>query len=186
MRVYPKANLRPSPALIVAIIALVFATSGVAHGAPRSSRSGEVTLVTLTGSVSTTSPAAYETGDTILLDGQATYNFTQAAGEALQLIASVDDVSETPATFCDVTTIVYGESGGVLLPLGARVDYFSEKGERGEGSNVGGLAAPATDRSITLKAIAFEGNTCDTAVEGVDDEDTWDLTLTVSVVMLRD
>jgi hypothetical protein len=184
MRVHPLAKLRPSPALIVAIVALVFATTGVADGAPRPNH-GEVTLVTLSGSTSTTSPAAYVTGDPILLNGQATYMFTQAAGEAVQLIATVDAVAD-PATFCDVTTIVYGESGGVLLPLGARVDYFSEKGERGEGSNVGGIAAPATDRAITLKAIAFESNSCDTAVEEVDDEDTWHLTLTVSVVTLRD
>lgn len=177
------ANLHPSPALIVAIFALVFATSGVAYGAPRGG--GEVTLVTLSGSTSTTSPEAYETGDPILLNGQATYTFTQAAGEAVQLIASVIAVAN-PATFCDVTTIVYGQSGGVLLPLGARVDYFSNRGERGLGSDVGGIAAPATDRTITLRAIAFEGQGCDTVVEGVDDEDTWDLTLTVSVVTLRD
>lgn len=185
MRFYPLANLRPSPALIVAVIALVFATSGVAHGAPRPNR-GEVTLVTLSGSTSTTSPDAYPTGDPILLNGDSTYTFTQAAGEAVQLILSVDVVATTTATFCDVTTIVYGESGGDSLPLGARVDYYSEKGERGEGSNVGGIAAPATDRPITLKAIAFENQSCDTVVEGVDDQDTWDLTLTVSVVTLRD
>jgi hypothetical protein len=183
MRVY-LPNLRPTPAAVVAITALVFAASGVAHGAPKPDR-GEITLVTLSGSTSTTSPAAYEIGDPILLNGQATFAFTQAAGEAVQLIASVDAVAD-PATFCDVTTIVYGESGGVLLPLGARVDYFSERGERGLGSDVGGIAAPATDRPITLKAIAFESNSCDGGQDGDLGEDTWDLTLRVSVVTLRD
>jgi hypothetical protein len=81
---------------------------------------------------------------------------------------------------------VYGESGGALLPLGARVDYFSEKGERGEGSNVGGIAAPATDRTVILQAIAFEGDSCDGGEGGDAGSDTWDLTLTVSVVTLRD
>lgn len=106
--------------------------------------------------------------------------------QSVQLVASVIAAADPPATACDVTTIVYGESGGALLPLGARVDYYSDRGERGEGSDVGGIAAPAADRTITLKAMAFENESCDAGQGGDAGLDTWDLALTVSVVTLRD
>lgn len=184
MRRYQLPILRPTPALIVAIIVLLLATSGIAQGAPNPSR-GEITLMTLSGSVTTTSPAVYPTGDTVQLNGQPTYAFTQAAGEAIQLIASVDIVS-AEATLCDVTLVVHGLSGGSPLPLGARVDYSSEKGERGEGSGVGGLAAPTSDRTVTLRAEAWESGTCDGGDGGDAGPDTWQLALRVSVVTLRD
>lgn len=182
MRASLVSNRRPTPALIVAIVALGFAASGGAQAAPNANR-GEVTVVTLSGSASTTSPSAYSTGDIILLNGASTFTFTQAAGEAVELIASVDAGGDV--TLCDVTTIVYGESGGAGLPLGARVDISSDKGERGEGSDVGGIAAPGADRTIVLKAIAWEGSSCDGGEGGDAGSDTWNIALRVSVVTLR-
>ena len=190
MRVPAISRLQLSPATLVAILVLVFATSGVALGAGRVDKS-EVNLVTFAGSADTTGPHVQET---ILLNGQPSYTFTQLAGEAVQLIASVDAIPN-PATFCGVTTIVYGTttdgaddgSEPDLLPLGTRVDLHSNKGELGEGSDVGGIAAPAADRSVTLQAITRETDMCDADPphEEVDADDTWNVSLSLTLLILR-
>ncbi|MEX2099968.1 MAG: hypothetical protein WEB19_01005 [Acidimicrobiia bacterium] len=119
---------------------------------------------------------------TIPLNGQPSFTFTQLAGEAVELIATVDADPGT-STFCGVNTIVYGDG----IPLGARVDLFTNKGELGEGSDIGGLAAPASDRTVTLRAFTRELDGCDQEppeLEG-DGPDTWTVSVTVTVVTLR-
>ena len=165
MRARLLSHLRPSPATAIALVALVFATTGGIVAKPPSEKPGqdEVTLVTLTGGPVDTTTSGEQVP--IPLNGAATFVFTQRAGEAVQLILTVDATG--PATFCDMAAIVYGEG----IPLGARVDVFSNKGEVGEGSGIGGLPAPATDTIVTLKAIAMESaGSCDQAV--YDDEGT--------------
>jgi hypothetical protein len=67
------------------------------------------------------------------------------------------------------------------------VDLHSNKGELGEGSDVGGIAAPATDRSVTLQAITRETEMCDAdppEIEG-DEDDTWSVSFSLTLLILR-
>jgi hypothetical protein len=181
-----RRRLAPSPAAVLSIIAIVLAMTGGAVAADKLDKD-EVTVVTLTGGpVDTTSPN--EDVTIPLTSGSDTFTFTQKAGEAVEVIATFDVSSQ--ATFCNMVAFVYG----VDLPLQARpqFDFKSEAGELGEGSAIGGLAAPAEDREVTLHAIARElgsgsgdGSGCDEEVEGVADSDTWSVGVTVSVVTLR-
>lgn len=175
--------LRPTPATAIAMVALVFAMTANAGAGPR-------TLVNLSGGpVTTTSP---NTDVTIPLNGQATYSFTQKAGEAVQVIATFDaDAGTGPsgASFCNLLLMVYGDK------IQARYDVKSEAGELGEGSAVGGRAAPATDTTVTLRAIARElsdptESQCDQAnseepsTDPVD-QDTWTVSVRVTVHTIR-
>lgn len=180
----------PSPATVLAVLALVFAmTGGAVAAGQKIPKDDEVTVVTLTGGpVDTTEP-----NDDVpipLTESSDTFTFTQRAGEAVELIATFA-VSEE-ATFCNMVAFVYGAD----LPLLARpqFDFKSEAGDFGEGSAVGGLAAPLEDREVTLHAIARElnggygeGETegCDEPAGGPDDSDTWTVSLTLSIVTLR-
>lgn len=172
----------PSPATVLAILALVFAMTGGAVAAGKINKD-EVTIVTLTGGpVDTTEPNADVTIP--LTDDSDELTFTQQAGEAIELIATFD-ADSSQATFCNMTAFVYG----VDLPLQARpqFDFKSEAGELGEGSAVGGLPAPETDREVTLRAITRETDGCDEDVgEGETDlSDTWTVSVIVSIVTLR-
>lgn len=172
----------PSPAAVLAMLALVFAVTGGAVAANKIDKD-EVTTVTLTGGpVDTTEPNADVTIP--LTDESDEFTFTQKAGEAVEVIATFD-VDSSQATFCNLTAFAYG----VDLPLQARpqFDFKSEAGELGEGSAIGGLAAPAADREVTIRAIARETDGCDQDVgEGEEDlSDTWTVSVTVSVVTLR-
>jgi hypothetical protein len=172
----------PSPATVLAILALVFAVTGGAVAADKINKN-EVTVVTLTGGpVDTTEPN--EDVAIPLTDESDEFTFTQKAGEAVELIATFER-DDSQATFCNMTAFVYG----VDLPLQARpvFDFKSEAGELGEGSAVGGLAAPTEDREVTLRAIAREGEGCDEDVgEGETNlSDTWTVSVAVSVVSLR-
>lgn len=180
---------RPSPAPVLAVLALaVVAMAGSAVAADKIDKD-EVTVVTLTGGpVETTEPNAIVTIP--LTDDSDEFTFTQKAGEAVQLIATFDVFTE--ATFCNMFVFVYADD----LPLQARpqFDFKSEAGELGEGSAMGGLAAPMEDQEVTLHAIARELGDgygtdgmkgCDQEVEGVSDSDTWTVSLTLSIVTLR-
>lgn len=172
----------PSPATVLAILALVFAVTGGAVAGNKIDRD-EVSVVTLTGGpVDTTEPN--EDVPIPLTEGSDEFTFTQKAGEAVEIIATFD-VDSSQATFCNLTAFVYG----IDLPLQARpqFDFKSEAGELGEGSAVGGLAAPAADREVTLRAIARENDGCDEdAGEGETEfSDTWSVSVAVSVVTLR-
>jgi hypothetical protein len=174
---------RPSPATVLAVVALVFAVTGGAVAADKMNKD-EVTVVNLTGGpVDTTAP--HEDVTIPLTDESDEFTFTQKAGEAVELIATFDTDS-SQATFCGMTAFVYG----VDLPLQARpvFDFKSEAGELGEGSAIGGLAAPTEDREVTLRAIARETEDgCDEDVgEGETNlSDTWTVSVAVSIVTLR-
>ncbi len=172
----------PSPATVLAILALVFAVTGGAVAAGKINKD-EVTVVTLRGGPVDTTESNVDV--TIpLTEGSDEFTFTQKAGEAVELVATFDPDS-SQATFCNMTAFVYG----VDLPLQARpqFDFKSEAGELGEGSAVGGLAAPTADREVTLRAIARENDGCDEDVgEGEQDlSDTWSVSVVVSVVTLQ-
>jgi hypothetical protein len=178
------SRLRATSVTAIALVALVLASTGAAVGKPATEPPGgnEVTLVTLTGGpVSTTTPGAQVP---IPLNGESTFVFTQKAGEAIELILTANPSGDT-ATFCDMAAIVYGDG----IPLGARVDLFSNKGEVGLGSAIGGLPAPATDTIVTLKAITMESSEfCDGEVPGEPgpaDTDTWTVSVRVTIVTLR-
>jgi hypothetical protein len=182
------SHLLPTPTTTMALVALVFATIVAPVGAKPAIEQpdkDEVTLVTLTGGpVDTTTPGA---DVEIELNGEPAFTFIQKAGEAVELILTPSTSGN--ANFCNVTTIIYADD----KPLGARVDEFSNKGEVGEGSDIGGLAAPASDTTITLKALTREsGESCDQDVyndEGTEiidsGPDTWTVSVRVTIVTLR-
>jgi hypothetical protein len=163
----------------VALLSLLVLSLGmsVQVGARGTNTNDEVTVVNLSGGpVSTTDNAV---GVPIPLNGASSYTFTQKAGTAVQLIATTE-IDDSDATFCAWHVIVYGDK------LQARIDGATEKGEVGEGSGIGGLAAPATDTQITVQALVRELDQCDQEVEGIADEDTITVeSLRVSVITLR-
>jgi hypothetical protein len=97
-------------------------TAGAVKPGKTKADTDEVTVVTLRGGpVETTAPG---TGDTILLNGESEFTFTQKADVAVQVILSnYIGWDESDVTFCDGTTIVYADG----LPLGARVDFLARK-----------------------------------------------------------
>jgi hypothetical protein len=164
------------PIALVSLGVLSFAMS-VRVGARGTNTNDEVTVVNLSGGpVSSTD----ENVDVpIPLNGAPSFTFTQKAGQAVQLIAT-PDFDDSAATFCDWVVIVHGDK------LQARIDGHTDRGEVGEGSGIGGLAAPASDTVITIQALVRELDGCDEEVEGVADEDTITVnSLQVSVITLR-
>lgn len=164
------------PIALLSLGVLSFAMS-VQVGAKVTNTPDEVSVVNLSGGpVSTTDN---NVDAPIPLNGAATFTFTQKAGQAVQLIAT-PDVDDSAATFCAWVVIVHADK------LQARIDGHTEKGEVGEGSGIGGLAAPASDTVVTIRALVREIDECDQVVEGVDDEDTITVnSLRVSVITLR-
>lgn len=168
------SHLRPSPAVGIALAALLVASTGIASAKPQSSNDG-VTVTNLSGAITTTGPYP---GVPIPLNGSPSVSIPQAAGQALQLIVTVDADHPETTQFCGLTVLVFDSDD----KLAARVDLHTEKGERGDGSGVGGLAAPATASTITLEAVAWENDDCD----GADGADNWTVSLDVSVVGMSD
>lgn len=191
MRAQPFSHLRPTPATVIALLALVFATTGVAAAKPADKvDKDEVTLVTLTGGpVDTTVPNEEVP---ITLNGESTFSFTQKAGEAVQLIAEAALVETAGVGECGVDVIVYDSLN--VDPegrtWGTRSSAFRERGDFGEGTtDIDGLPAPASDRTVTLTAFARETDGCDETslceTEGDCEEDTWSVSLRVTIVTIR-
>jgi hypothetical protein len=164
------------PIALLSLGVLSFAMS-VQVGAKGQSTNDEVSVVNLSGGpVNTT---GNNVDAPILLNGASSFTFTQKAGEAVQLIATAD-VDDSDATFCTWVVIVHGDK------LQARIDGATEKGEVGEGSDIGGLAAPVANTEVTIQALVREIDQCDQEVEGIDDEDTITVnSLRVSVITVR-
>jgi hypothetical protein len=151
----------------------------------------EVTVVTLTGGPVQTGAADQEV--TIPLNGASTYSFTQHAGEALQLITRVDADKGT-SSFCEISTYVFdtvgsssNNNGGTM---GTRVDNATDRGGPGFGlADISGLPAPASDTTVTLRAFTQEnGPNCDNPnipTTGTGNDDSWTVSVRVSVVTLR-
>ena len=176
-----------------AVVAVLVVTAGVALGGTRGG-SKPVTVATLAGSASTdtgTFPNANEEV-AIPLDGANAFSFTQPAGAAVEVIVNAVDSAvhhsnpDYLAAFCDGAVVVSADRG----PLGVFVDLPDQRGGPGSDSGMAGLAAPATDRTVTLHATVQEmggDGGCDQASqnEPVADDDWWTVTIRVSVVILQ-
>ena len=165
------------PVTLLALGALSLLTSAQV-GARGMNTNDEVTVVNLSGGPVSTTDNGVQVP--IPLNGAASYTFTQKAGQAVQLIATAD-VDDTGGSFCSYVVIVHGDK------LQARIDGSTEKGEVGEGSGIGGLAAPSADTSVTIQAIVMEIDQCDEGLpEPSNGPDTIIVnSLRVSVITLR-
>ncbi len=181
------SRIGPSPGVIVAALALVFALAGVAVGAKSTDRD-EVTVVTATGGpVSTTGPDEGHDHTEVALP-LSIGSFTQRAGESVLLNATADVQRTSPTNPCDVEVVVF--TGDQLVPVGAglHMQDLSERGDEGDGTASEGLPAPASDTVQPLTALvrvfAFE--------EGqggefgfCEETDTFSVSVRVSIVTLR-
>lgn len=173
-------------AAAVAVLLLPLAAEGVAQAKGDTTKGG-VTVVNLAGGpVDSTTWSSDGSSDAVIsLNGSTTYTFTQRAGQAVELIITAD-VDESAADFCEWAVGVVGAGGE---PLAAWVWGGTERGEVGEGSGIGALAAPAADTVVTIRAFVREVDFCD-EVDGDNDanvivDDTITVTsLRVSVVLL--
>jgi hypothetical protein len=178
-----RRRFAPSPGVIVAALALVFALAGVAVGAKTVDRD-EVTVVTATGGpVSTTGPE--DSNFTEVAIPLSIESFTQRAGESVLLNATAD-IQRTSATNpCDVEVVVTAGDG---QGAGLHMQNLSERGDEGDATASEGLPAPASDTVQPLDAfvrvIAFE--------EGqggefgfCEESDTFLASVRVSIVTLR-
>ena len=177
----------PSPATVIACVALVFATGGYAVAGPKGNKD-EVKLTTATGGpVETTTP-----GDPVPIP-LANAAFTQRAGEAVLVIVRGHFATSEATHHCGVSVHVTEEiDGGVGI---FNVEDHSDKGGQATGAAL--LPAPATDTAHVLEAVAVESEgspseglqPCDgedLTLEPPDTgNDTWTVSATVTVVVLR-
>ncbi len=186
------SRIGPSPGVIVAALALVFALAGVAVGAKTTDRD-EVTVVTTTGSASAHGPVEHEPGDVSETEIQLTPidSYTQRAGESVLLNGTIDvqNISPYEQAPCDVFVRVFsGESGGDEGRAGLIMAYLFERGEVGDAADSEGLPAPAVDTTRTLKAEVMV-DPFDEHQGGdfgdCDPSDTYNVSVRVSIVTLR-
>jgi len=188
----------PSPAIVIAIIALVFAMAGGAIAATGTGK-GPVSLVTATGGpVTVTAESAARVtdeepfGHTIPLSGTTT--FMQKAGQALLFATELSATNTDYSATCDLYVLVSVSTGGSGSGSGFGLDtrVLAERGGSKDSLDSVALAAPAADRVITLswaRAWAYreleDGTTHDCADENDNfTSDTWTLSLRVSVITM--
>lgn len=103
-------------------------------------------------------------------------SFVQRAGEALLLIADAR-TRESRESPCTVFVNVEDSTGEAKLT----VESWADKGDAGTSTEHELLPAKAVNTARTLRAFAIEDeNTCD-----IDGEDTWTVSVNVSIVSLR-
>jgi hypothetical protein len=187
----------PSPAIVISIIALVFATAGGAVAA--TGTKGPVSLVTATGGpVTVTAESAARVtdeepfGHTIPLSGKTT--FMQKAGQALLFATELSATNAHYSASCDLYVLVSVSTGGSGFGSNFGLDtrVLAERGGSKDSLDSVVLAAPAADRVITLswaRAWAYrqleDGTTHDCDDDsGNFSSDTWTLSLRVSVIRM--
>jgi hypothetical protein len=158
---------RPFSLMVVVFVALVVAIGGFAAVM---TDGDEVTLrPSRGGPVQTTSP---EASVEIPLSNPT---FTQRAGEAVLLIAQAR-TRESRLSPCSVFIEVVDSTG----EAGIAMEDAADRGSVGALAENELLPARATNTVRTLSAFATEGPDCD-----VDGEDTWTVSVNVSIVSLR-
>jgi hypothetical protein len=181
----------PSPALVVAVVALLFAAGGYASAGEKRNKDEVGVAVSTGGPVATGDPGVPV--PIALSNG----SFIQHAGEAMVIVARADLMPDENTFFCGVDLIIHlaPDSEGVS-DLRLRLTAHSNKGEFGEQTDSGALAAPLVDTERTFVAFLIEDDQdndpdtqgCDdpSPPEGPPGEDTWAATVTINVIALRD
>jgi hypothetical protein len=188
------SNRRPSPATVIAVVALVFAMGGYAIGAPQKTLDNkQVTITNASGGpIDTTSP-----GDQVNIP-LTNPTFVQKAGETVLVMARAT-LTPIPANAfgCGVELVV-GANDPDGADIGAFMEDHTNKGDFGEHTDSDVIPARSTDRTITLTAFAVESGEefsgdpgagpCDGPIGDESDpggNDTWRASVEISVVRLR-
>lgn len=188
-------SFHPSPAMTVAVAALVFAMTGYAVGVPgtRPDRN-EVEIQTTTGGpTQSVDPGADEPIPI------ADPTFTQLAGEVALVSVDADIEGDPPDSElsqprgCDLFVSIVADTGsGVLAEdLGFELVALDQRGDpTTKTADSQALPAPDADREITLVAFVTEAIVPDeqgnpVPDEGQCDDDTFTVSLDVSVTTLR-
>ena len=188
-------RFHPSPAMTVAVAALVLAMTGYAVGvpAPKPDRN-EVEIETTTGG-----PTQSVDPDVNQPIPIADPTFTQLAGEVALVSVDADIEGDPPddeleqPRGCDVFVAVVGDTGsGVLAEdLGFELVALDQRGDpTTKTADSQALPPPDADREITLEAFVTEAIVPDeqgnpVPDEGQCDDDTFTVSLDVSVTTLR-
>lgn len=176
---------RPSSATVIAFVALVFAMAGGAVAKDKIDKD-EVTVVTTTGGpVQSVNPSEEPPEAEIPLSNPT---FTQKAGEAA-LVSAEADISGVPqeTANCDLFVVVSDRAGSLI---GLFMEQLARRGDPGTLGGSRAVAAPATDREITLSAFAQEAIPPDDQGNPVPDEgqcdaETFTVSVRVSITTLR-
>jgi len=189
MSYLPRKARRPSPAMVVAIVALVFGLAGgaVAKDQKDKADKDEVTVETSTaGPITTTDPSQEEPELIPLVD------FTQRAGEIALVSVNADiDGPAQDVAGCDVLIGVVADTGSGENDLGFELARLARRGDPTiKTADSQALPAPASDTAVSLDAFVTESNPPDEegnpSEDGTCDEETYEVTFTVSITTLRD
>lgn len=185
-----RKSMRPSPAMLVAIAAMVLATVGYAVAVPPTNpnRNDEVTAETTTGGP--TESVDLSDGEVVIPIADPT--FTQRAGEVA--LVSVDaQITGTPqedGSFCDLFVGFFADTGGEH-DLGFELVELAERGDpTTKSADSQALPPPGVDREVTMHAFMTEAVLPDEQGnpqpdEGQCDDDEFTVTLNIAVTTLR-
>jgi hypothetical protein len=190
-----RSRLAPSPAVIVAALALVFALTGAAVAGNKINKD-EVTVVTATGSDEKVvgphkeGPGFSEEEIPLSID-----SYTHRAGESVLLNATArieqTSLPNVGGPECDVRVVVHmsdpGHEGGGDTGAGLEMLWLTERGDPGDATDSEGLPAPATDTERSLTALVsvapYDGP--DAIEDACDETDEFTVSVRVSIVTLR-
>lgn len=157
------SSFRPTPATVIAILALVIAMTGGAIAA--TSNKGPVTVFTTTGGPFTQVGEGGTGEDRIIVALASPNSFTQKTGQVALIAAELDTTGSFPdpnteggGFTCDLIVQVNVHYAG-LDQFGVGVlsvmDLANRGGVRAGRTDSGALAAPASSRVVTLDAQVF-------------------------------
>lgn len=182
------AHIRaPSPGVVIAALALVFAMTGAAVAGDKLNKD-EVTVVTTTGG-----PVDVVAVGTEVAIPLTNPSFTQKAGEAVLLSATIlvtyDPPPGDPAFApCDLFVIVSDSatSSYYVSDVGLHMTRLAERGDHGDLNDSGAIPAPTSDTLRTLTVTAEKHPNPDHLCDSADNiAQVHEVSVRVSIVTYR-